>query len=208
MKPSRIDMWFDPMDPWSWIVSRWLLEVRSVRGIDIGFHVMSVSLLNAGREVPGQYRDDPDAYRERMRRAWAPVRVATAAIVREGQDVLADLYTAMGRRIHEEGNDDYESVIQESLKETGLPADLADAAHTDAHDDALRASHQAGLAPVGSDVGSPIVHLAGAAFFDAVISRIPRGEQAGSLFDALAAMARFPHFWELKRTRLEEPEFG
>ncbi|MGB2566989.1 disulfide bond formation protein DsbA [Micromonospora citrea] len=205
---AKVDLWFDPMDPWSWIVSRWLLEVERVREIDLGFHVMSVSLINADREVPAQYRDDPEAFLARMRKAWGPVRVATAAVALKGDEVLRDLYTAVGTRIHERGDADYDRVVREALAEVGLPAELAEAAQGEEYDGRLRESTERGMRPVGTDVGSPIVHIDGMAFFGPVISRIPRGEQAGRFFDSLAGLADFPHFWELKRIRTEEPEFS
>lgn len=204
----QVDMWFDPMDPWSWVVSRWLSEVERVRVIDLRFHVMSVSLLNAGRDVPEQYRDAPEAYLDRMARAWGPVRVLTAAAQNSGQEVLRALYTAMGTRLHEQGNKDFSEVIDAALAEVGLPAGLASAASTTDYDEQLRISHEAGLGPVGTDVGSPTLHVDGVAFFGPVISTIPRGEEAGRFFDAVAGLAANPHFFELKRARNEEPDFG
>ena len=208
---TRVDLWFDPICPWSWAVSRWLVEVGQLRDdVRLGFHLMSVSMLNEGREeTPFQYRDDPAGFRERMRRAWGPVRVAMAAVALEGEEILPDLYTAIGRRIHEQRRTDLPEVVREALAEVGLPERLAEAAGSDEYDERLLASHLAGMKPVGEDVGSPIVHLDGAAFFGPVISRIPRGEAAVRLFDALAGMAEFPYFFELKRTRdVLYPEFS
>lgn len=206
-RKHRVDFWVDPMDPWSWVVTQWLSEVERVRPVDLRCHVMSVSLLNADRDIPEQYRDDPDAFLARMAAAWGPVRVL-AALSGTDEDALPRLYAAMAARIHEQGNRDFDQVIAEAIAETGLAPELAEAAHTTAHDDALKASHRAGMEPVGSDVGSPIVHVDGVAFFGPVISRIPRGETAGRFFEAVVTMAENPHFWELKRTRTEEPDFG
>lgn len=204
----RVEMWFDPMDPWSWVLSRWLLEVELVRDVRVEFNVMSVSLLNAGREVPEQYRHDPDAFLARMRKAWGPVRVATAAVAMKGQDALRDLYAAIGVRIHELSESDYAVVIRQSLAEVGLPPELAAAAESGEYDSLLRESHERGMRAVGTDVGSPLLHIDGQGFFGPVISRIPRGEAAGRLFDSVRGLAEFPHFWELKRTRTEEPDFS
>jgi hypothetical protein len=196
-----VDFWFDPLCPWAWMTSRWLLEVEKVRRIAPSFHVMSLAYLN-------QDKDIPDDYREMLEPAWGPVRVAVAAAQSEGDDVLLPLYTAMGNRIHLEGRSIGRVLIEESLAEAGLPVALADAMDSTDFDEDLKKSHHLGMDQVGEDVGTPVISVEGVAFFGPVVTPAPKGEDAGRLWDGVLLVAGTPGFYELKRSREKGPDFS
>jgi len=193
-------MWFDPVCPWAWMTSRWLMAVQEVRHIEVTWSVMSLSVLNDGRELP-------DDYRAMMDRAWGPVRVIVAAAGIHGPEVVKPLYDAMGTAIHLGGEKEYRTVIPSALREVGLPADLARFAGSTEADAELRASHQRAIDLVGDDVGTPVVCVQDVAFFGPVVSPAPEGEHAGRLWDGCLLVAGTPGFFELKRTRTVGPIF-
>jgi hypothetical protein len=203
---TDVDLWVDPACPWAWITSRWLLEVEQVRDVTVRFHVMSLAILNAEKDGLS------DEYRERVKRLWGPVRVLTAAESRYGAQVVRDLYGAMGERVHHRKAGTGRDMVLGALHATGLNPRLADAFDSTEYDGRLRASHDAGMAPVGQEVGTPVLHVhteapAPVAFFGPVVTPIPRGDAAAKLWDGVLAVASTDGFYELKRTRDRGPIF-
>jgi protein-disulfide isomerase-like protein with CxxC motif len=198
---AKADFWFDPLCPWAWMTSRWMLEVEKTRPVDVRWHVMSLSVLN-------EHRDDLSPhYRDMMDRGWGAVRVVVAAQQEHGEEYVLPLYTALGTRRHPGGREFTREVLVEALEEVGLPASLADAAESDRYDEALRKSHAEGINLVGQDVGTPVVAVNGVAFFGPVVTPAPKGEDAGRLWDGCLLVASTPGFFELKRSRTQDPVF-
>ncbi|MGW1155191.1 mycothiol-dependent nitroreductase Rv2466c family protein [Streptomyces rubiginosohelvolus] len=205
---TPVDFWFDPLCPWAWMTSRWMLEVEKVRDVEVRWHVMSLAVLNEDKldELPEEYRDMLE------NQAWGPVRVVIAAQQLHGDDVVGPLYTALGTRFHNNGEGPTREAVAAALKDVGLPEDLAEYADKHTYDTELRASHQEGIDKVGQEVGTPVIAVPGAdgeqvAFFGPVVTPAPKGEEAAKLWDGTLLVASIPGFYEIKRTRTQGPVF-
>ena len=199
-----VQFWFDPLCPWAWITSRWMLEVEKVRPVKADWRIMSLAYLNL---VQHEGQGLSEEYLERMSRAWGPVRVCAAAALDSGHEVLGPLYTAIGTRFHNQGRRDDPAVIPEALAEVGLPAFLADAAESGEFDDFIKKSHHEAFDQVGLDVGTPVLRIRGKALFGPVITPAPKGDAAGELWDGLVLVSKADGFFELKRSRDRKPSF-
>lgn len=197
---QAVDFWFDPVCPWAWLTSRWMLDVEKVRPVRVTWRVMSLSVLNSGRDLSEKYRDLMD-------RAWLPVRVITAAASLHGAEQVKPLYDAIGARVHVGGEKDFRAAVAGALGEVGLPASLLAAGDGEEFDAALRTSHHAGIDQVGEDVGTPVISVGGRALFGPVLTPAPRGEEAGRIWDAVVALGAYDGFFEIKRTRTRSPIF-
>jgi hypothetical protein len=200
---TPVDLWFDPICPWAWITSRWLLEVERVRDVRVNLRVMSLSVLNA---------DNPDVSASSLRRGWGPVRVMTATSLAYGQDAVRALYGSMGALFHQERVRVGRDLYAHALDRARLPHTLANAALTTAYDDTVRASHATGVADLGDATATPVIHLPGpdgrtAVFVGPVLTPVPRGEAAGDLWDGVVRVARADAFFEIRRARTRRPDF-
>ena len=192
------DCWFDPSCPYTWVTACWLQEVERVRDVRVRWHVMSLAVLNEGRD------DDPEGDPEGW--LWQPVRLFAVVADRHGQDALRALYRAWGEAVHTRAR---WPEVGDLLAAAGLPPELAGVMGSDAHDGLVRASHEAGIALVGTHVGTPVVAVPGpdgpVAWFGPVLSRVPRGEEAGRLWDGVTSVAATLGFHEVKGRPPEPP---
>ncbi|NLS10597.1 disulfide bond formation protein DsbA [Nesterenkonia sp. MY13] len=195
---ERVDFWFDPICPFAYVTSRWMLEVEKVRDVEVQWHVMSLGVLNEkGNPAPTEDED--------ILARWIPARTSTI-VAQSAPEKIGDFYTAIGTEIHAKGQRDFEAASRTALAAIGLDEALVEEAKTDKHDEVMRASHHEGISKVGQDVGTPIVSFGDTAFFGPVVTRVPTGEEAGKIFDGAVALAGYPYFFELKRTRTERPQ--
>lgn len=195
-----VDFYFDPVCPFAWITSRWILEVEAQRDIDLHFRIMSLAVLNEGRE------DHTPEGEKGLDSAWRPVRVAQALAERDGEAVLREFYTQWGERYFAQGLRDRDGVLHAVLEALGAD-ELYSAADETGRDETIRASHHRGMEPVGLDVGTPTIHVDGVAFFGPVLNAIPRGQAALDMFDGTVLLAGNANFFELKRTRSRDLSF-
>lgn len=209
---DKVTFYFDVSCPFCWVTSRWIKEVEKVRDIEVEWKPMSLSVLNEGRD------ELSEEYKFMMQCNWTPARLFNAVFSQDGQEAVDKLYTALGTKIHNENRIDrhahvdepehaFDELIKEALAEVELPEERLTQALTTEFDELMRENHAEAMKEVGNDVGTPVVKLNDVAFFGPVLTRIPRGEEAGKIFDGSVAVASYPYFFEIKRSRTESPRF-
>jgi 2-hydroxychromene-2-carboxylate isomerase len=200
MAKQKAGFWFDPLCPWAWMTSRWILEVEKVRDIEVEWNLFSLAYLNRDKDVS-------DEYKSKLAKSWHCTRVIAAAQKQKGASITLPLYTAISSRIHLKKIEISEALFREALVEVGLSPDLASAINDESFDAAIIESHERGIKMVGNDVGTPIIAIGDVAFFGPVISPAPKGEEAGKLWDGVVGVASYPGFFEIKRSRNVGPIF-
>jgi 2-hydroxychromene-2-carboxylate isomerase len=190
-----VEFWFDPSCPFTWRTSRWARDLEQAGLATVEWKVMSLGILNEGKEIPEQYR-------EGMVRGARFLRALTAAAEQGGPDAVGRLYDALGTRLHDRDEGLADDVLLRSVEEVGLPGSVADAADDEGRDAAVRASHEEGQRRVGTESGSPITaYDGGPAFFGPVVVPAPAGDEAETLLTAMASLSKVSAFSEIKRSR-------
>jgi hypothetical protein len=212
-----VELYLDPVCPFCWQTSKWLRQVERLAGIEIGYRFISLRLVNE----PKGYDDLPPGYPEAHRQGTRLLRVLAATRAQHGEAAVGRLYEAIGTALFEvdpPAPGGFEGILgllaagpdlAAVLREAQLPAELAAAADTTVHDGVIRAETDAALERAGDDVGTPVLSFSppdGPAFFGPVISDLPSDDDAVELFRAVARLARWPGFAELKRSLRTFPD--
>ncbi|MFM8999558.1 MAG: disulfide bond formation protein DsbA [Actinomycetota bacterium] len=193
---TDVDLWIDPTCPFAWMTSRWLVGVAAERDVAIRWRLMSLAVVNEA-----EFDAIPEAYRAAIDASWRALRTLHAADAAHGNAALGALYGAIGTRHHVGRRPIDTDLLVEALAEAGLPEGLLVAADDETLDVEIRRSHGESQEVVGTSIGTPILRVAGRAFFGPVVNPAPKGEDALRLFDAVVALAAVPQFSELKRGR-------
>ena len=196
----QADMWFDPICPFAWITSRWLIEVTPQRNLQVDYNIMSLAHLNKDNDVDA-------AHKAAFEKSWLATRLIVGVKAEHGAQHVLPLYTAIGTRIHNRKEKLSKELLLAAVQEVGLVEDVMNYCDDASWDAEVIKSHDAAIALVGSDVGTPVIGVAGVGFFGPVISPAPKGDEAAKLWDGVLALAQYPGFFELKRSRTVGPIF-
>jgi 2-hydroxychromene-2-carboxylate isomerase len=212
---ADVEFFFDPICPWAWITSRFTEEVARQRELTVDWKFICLRMVNEERDYD---REFPPGYVNAHRAGQQMLRIAAAARADGGNEAVGALYTAFGEQLHTAGRsaeirDGDPAVVSEAVEIAGLPPALTAAADDESLDAVVRDETDLALSRTGKDVGTPIITFSPAtegeaSFFGPVIARIPRGEEALRIWDAVELLARTPGFAELKRSARSRPTFG
>jgi len=211
---ADLDFFFDPVCPWAWITSRWVVNVSEQRDYEVDWRFISLWILN---EENTQEWYTP-RYRAGHYFGHQGLRIADALRVGESDpSTVGRWYTTLGTALHTqqrraEAREDERGFFAATLDQLGVDAGYVDAAGDESHDEYIRADTELALTRTGKDVGTPILtfHPGAdneASFFGPVISKAPRGTEAVELWDAVEKLATMSGMAELKRSNRVAPDF-
>lgn len=211
---DRLDFFFDPVCPFAWVTSRWVVRVADLRPLDVQWRFIALRMVNADRNYDTEF---PAGYDALHTAGLHMLRVAAAVRDAEGNEAVGALYTALGVSLWDRDPEPGSMLradagtrqhVADALAAAGLDVGLADAVDDDGHDEVIAAETDLALSRAGRDVGTPILTFGppdGPSFFGPVISRLPADADALALWDAVTTLARFDSFAEVKRSLREMP---
>ncbi|KQH81095.1 hypothetical protein AO501_05670 [Mycobacterium gordonae] len=189
-----VTIWFDPVCPFSWNTARWLKAVADKTGMSVEWRLMSLAVLNEGREMPPKQQS-------RMHDSRRVGRLMTAIRDQYGNAGLAAAYFAFAERYFDRSEPVDDGLIQQVLDTVKSWDVTVDVLSDSSWDELVRRSHQAGQDALGETGGSPILRIDGHAFFGPVLTATPDPEVVETMFEAVAALAAIPQFAQLQRPR-------
>jgi hypothetical protein len=210
-----LHFYFDPVCPFSWMTSKWVRMVAAQREYRVDWRFISLRILNANVDYAAHF---PDHYEDEHTSGLRLLRVCARVRTEHDRPAVGPLYEAIGARLFDTPRDGLSAsdlggrhLLEPLLRDTGLPADLADALDDTGFDDEIREETEEALSLTGRDVGTPILHFRpprGTAFFGPVISRLPSPDDARRLWDHVIALTSFGGFAEIKRSLRERPQLA
>lgn len=210
---ADVEFFFDPVCPWAWLTSRWVREVAEQRDLSVEWRFIALRILNQDKNYE---TDFAPRYVASHGTGLKMLRVLEAVRREEGESPIGDWYTQFAGDIHVTGRRDeifdaWESGFPEYLRSVGMDEKYISSANDPSLDEALETSTKLGLSRVGDGVGTPIVTfnaVESTSFFGPVISRVPRGDEALELWDAVWKLSTFAGFAELKRAIRDKPQLA
>jgi len=189
---SAIELYLDPICPFSWVTWRWLQQAATATGRTCTLRQMSLAILNEGKDVDSHQRNKL-AWSRRLGRVFA------AVTARGGPEAFANLYDAFGTLMYDAAKPSDETVLTEALAATKVGTTLVDALDNPAWDEDVRITHRRSQDALGGSAGSPIIVVNGRGFFGPVLTSVPGRDDGVTLLDAVLTAASTPGFAVLQR---------